>query len=341
MCATAGGGKSSIQVALATCNSAAYLPALLDSLFAQTRQDFTLLVSDDASRDATRAILDSYAKRFPGRISLLPGREERRGIIANFNYLLTCASAEYVFLCDHDDVWLPEKIELSLATMHALEAQHGREVPLLVHTDLAVTGPDLEVQADSFFAYARINPRRNDLVRLLLANVVTGCTAVVNRALRERACPIPQDAMMYDHWLALVAATTGAIAFVDAPTILYRQHDGNAIGAGTPSFFQRVYGTLVSSERQRVMRRYSRQAAVLLARFGGEMSPRHRAATETLARLWEMPSHTRFERLRRCGLGLRGVVRNVALFIVVTRPAPKDRAYGQESMERPVEALRS
>ena len=36
-----------IQVALATHNSEAYLPALLDSLFDQTRQDFTLLVSDD------------------------------------------------------------------------------------------------------------------------------------------------------------------------------------------------------------------------------------------------------------------------------------------------------
>jgi len=144
----------------------------------------------------------------------------------------------------------------------------------------------------------------------------------VNRALLERACPIPDGAMMYDHWLALVAVTTGAIAFVDAPTILYRQHGANAIGARPRlTLLQRIWGTLVSDERERVLKRYSRQAALLLARFGDEMSPRHRAATETLARLWEMPRHRRFARLRQCGLGLRGLVRNVALFIVVTRPA--------------------
>jgi glycosyltransferase involved in cell wall biosynthesis len=313
----------SIQIVLATHNSEVFLPALLDSLFAQTRQDFTLLVSDDASSDRTQAILEAFANRYPGRIAMLSAGIGRRGIIANFDRLLTCATADYVFLSDHDDVWLPDKIERSLAAMHTLEARHGPNVPLLIHTDLIVTGPELEVQAESFFDHGKIDPRRNDLAQLLLANVVTGCTAVVNRALREQACPIPQDSMMHDHWLALVAATTGVIAVVDAPTILYRQHDANAIGADTPSFLERVYGTLVSDERQRVMKRYSRQAAALLARFGSRMNPRHRVATETLARLWDMPRHIRFSRLRRSGLGLRGIVRNVALLIVVTRPAAR------------------
>lgn len=130
---------------------------------------------------------------------------------------------------------------------------------------------------------------------------------------------------MYDHWLALVAATTGAIAFIDEPTVLYRQHGGNVIGAkrpGTRTLIERVYGTLVSREREQVLKRYSRQAAVLLARFGEHMSPRGRAATETLARLWDTPRFRRFGALRRCGLGLEGLTRNVALFLVVTRGDP-------------------
>jgi hypothetical protein len=127
---------------------------------------------------------------------------------------------------------------------------------------------------------------------------------------------------MHDHWLALVAATTGAIAYVDDRTILYRQHGANAIGAHNPrtaALLQRVFGTLVSRERERVLKRYSRQAAVLLERLGDEMPPGQRAATETLAGLWEMPRLGRFLALRRCGLGLEGLVRNAALFIVVTR----------------------
>lgn len=319
-----------IEVGLTTCESEPFLAALLDSLFAQTRQDFTLVVADDASTDGTGAILAAYSARYPGRIVLLPPDGPRRGVIANFDRVLAHADADYMFLCDHDDVWFPDKIERSLDSIRALEAEHGPEAPLLVHTDLVVAGPGLEILGDSMVRYAGVDPLRSDPVQLLLANVVTGCTTVVNRPLRLQARPIPPEAMMYDHWLALVAATAGAIAFIDEPTLLYRQHGGNAIGAkrpGTRTLIERVYGTLVSREREEVLKRYSRQAAVLLARFGAQMSPRDRAATETLAGLWDIPRFRRFAALRRCGLGLEGLTRNVALFLVVTR-AERDPAAG-------------
>jgi glycosyltransferase involved in cell wall biosynthesis len=314
--------RPTIEIGLTTYNGEAYLPALLESIFAQTCQDFTLLVSDDASTDGTEAIIERYAERHPGRIVKLPPDGLRRGVVANFDRVLAHADADYVFLCDHDDVWLPHKIERSLEAMLALEAEHAPGTPLLVHTDLVVTGPELEILGESFFDYAGVDPRRNDPAQLLLANVATGCTTVINRALRLQARPIPDEAIMYDHWLALVAVTRGAIAFVDEPTVLYRQHGRNAIGAKparTRTMLQRVYGTLVSREREHVLKRYSRQAEVLLARFGDQMSPSDRAATETVARLWDMPRFRRFASLRRCGLGLEGLARNIALMIVVTR----------------------
>lgn len=325
-------GGPSIEVALTTYNSEPYLTPLLDSLFAQTRQDFTLLVADDASTDGTKAIIEDYCRRYPGRIEQLPPDGPRRGVIANFDRVLARASADYVFLCDHDDVWLPNKIELSLEAMRSLEAGHRPGTPLLVHTDLVVTDAELAVINDSLVGYSGLDPRRNDPVRLLLSNVVTGCTTVVNRALLLRALPIPRDAMMHDHWLALVAATSGATRFVDASTILYRQHDRNTLGAQgrqAAALIQRVYGTLVSRHRERVLKRYSRQAAILLARMGEEMSPRHRAATEILAQLWDRPRLGRFVALRRCGLGLDGLVRNVALFIVVTRASRSSARLGR------------
>ena len=338
-----------IEIALATCDSERFLPALLDSLFAQTRQDFTILVSDDASRDGTPAVLDSYARRFPGRIRQLPSNAVRLGVIANFDRLLAHATGDYLFLCDHDDVWLPHKVDRSLAAMRALAAKHRPDTPLLVHSDLVVTGPALEVIHPSFFAYAGIDPRRNDFLRLLLANVVTGCTSVMNRALYRHARPIPREAMMYDHWIALVAAMSGAIAYVDEPLILYRQHAANAIGARPPraaSFAQRVHGTLVSREREWLLKRYSAQAAALIARFGAEMAPRDRLAAKTLADLWETPRLRRFARLRRCGLGLEGLVRTIALWIVVTRGtrpagrrAPSAAMVGPEGFEPPTKPL--
>jgi hypothetical protein len=232
--ASAAEGRPTIEVGLTTYNSEAYLPALLDSLFAQTRQEFTLLIGDDGSSDRTGTIIDSYSKLYPGRIVQLPAVGERLGIIGNFDRVLAHADADYVFLCDHDDVWLPDKIERSLEAMEALAAGHPPGTPLLIHTDLIVAGSELEILSESFFDYAGVDPRRNDPVQILLANVVTGCTTVINRPLRLQARPIPSEALMYDHWLALVAVTTGAIAFVEEPTVLYRQHEGNAIGANPP-----------------------------------------------------------------------------------------------------------
>jgi glycosyltransferase involved in cell wall biosynthesis len=342
-------GSILIEVALATFNSERFLSALLDSLLDQTRQDFTILVSDDASTDGTQRLLARYAAAHPGRFRLLPPNASRLGVIGNFDRLLAHATADYVFLCDHDDVWLPQKIERSLEAMHRLEAAHPAGTPLLVHADLIVVGPELELLHPSFFAYSGIDPRRSRFVQLLLANVVTGCTTVINRPLCARVGPIPREAVMYDHWLALVAAMQGAITYVDEPLVLYRQHEGNAIGAQAPrsaSFLQRVYGTLWSRERERLLRRYTSQAAILAERFAADMSPPDLAAAQSLAQLWKMPRFGRFARLRRCGLGLEGLVRNVALFIVVTRARRAARPrhdgagmVGPEGFEPPTKPL--
>ena len=69
----------SVEVALATCNSARYLPELLNSLFGQSFRDFTLLVSDDGSTDATHIILADYVHRYPARIRIIRSNEPAAG----------------------------------------------------------------------------------------------------------------------------------------------------------------------------------------------------------------------------------------------------------------------
>ena len=58
--ATGPGGQPLVDILLATYNGAKYLPAQLDSILAQTHQNFRLLVSDDGSSDATVEILERY-----------------------------------------------------------------------------------------------------------------------------------------------------------------------------------------------------------------------------------------------------------------------------------------
>ena len=54
---------------------------------------------------------------------------------------------------------------------------------------------------------------------------------VINKALKELATPFPDNIIMHDYWLALVACLSGEIGFVDRPTIKYRQHSNNTVGA--------------------------------------------------------------------------------------------------------------
>lgn len=85
---------------------------------------------------------------------------------------------------------------------------------------------------DSLWRYQLSDPERGcRLNRLLMQNVATGCTVMINRPLLELALPIPDAAIMHDWWLALVAAAFGKIGTVHEATVLYRQHGGNDTGA--------------------------------------------------------------------------------------------------------------
>ncbi|NJK40820.1 MAG: hypothetical protein HC934_04660 [Acaryochloridaceae cyanobacterium SU_2_1] len=102
----------------------------------------------------------------------------------------------------------------SLAAIKQLEAQWGQEMPILVHSDLSLVTADLELIHPSFWRSQNLDPTRNALRHLLIRNHITGCTVVINTALRELALPIPNSAFMHDWWLGLVAAAFGKIAYL-------------------------------------------------------------------------------------------------------------------------------
>ena len=75
------------------------------------------------------------------------------------------------------------------------------------------------------------SPKRNNPYQIAIQNNVVGCSVAFNKALLEKALPIPENIVMHDWWIALVASMTGKVVFDPNPLILYRQHDLNTIGA--------------------------------------------------------------------------------------------------------------
>lgn len=220
-----------VDILLATYNGAKYLSEQLDSIIAQNFKSWHIIVRDDLSSDNTLEILKNYASNFPGRITIVTDNHGNIGIKQNFSYLMQLSNAPYIMFCDQDDIWLPNKVNLTLQLMQHAEKIKPYGVPILAHTNLQVVNSRINLIDKSFWHFQNIDPKYNSLNRLLLQSTITGCTVMVNKPLLKLALPIPNNCIMHDWWIGLVATSFGFITYSYTPTVLYRQHSNNTIGA--------------------------------------------------------------------------------------------------------------
>lgn len=306
-----------VDILLSTYNGAAHVEAQIASVLAQTEENLRLLVRDDGSRDGTVALVEAIAGRDP-RVVLVDRNGPNLGAAGSFMALLRHIEAPCFMFCDQDDVWLPDKVAVSLA---ALEPDGDR--PGLAFSDLRVVDGDLAELSPSFMRFQRFDPIRGTrLPRLLMQNVVVGCTLAGNRALLEASGLVdaarPRDVMMHDWWLTLVASAFGTITYLDRPTILYRQHGGNVLGAPGSNFGR--YMRMLRNQRpwrkaQTYLSRVSRQAASFGQFYGDRLDPTQRMLVERVAGLREGHVQVGLLRAYAAGIGMNAVDRNVALFL--------------------------
>lgn len=200
-----------ISVCVATYNGTRYVLAQLQSILPQLAADDELIVSDDGSTDATREVVRCIGDP---RIVLIDG--PCAGLVHNFEHALRQARGDAIFLCDQDDIWLPQKVQ---RMMHALD-----EVDLVV-SDCRVVDDALNELHPSFF---HLNGSRSGLLRNLAKNGYLGCCMAMRRTVLDAALPFPENIAMHDWWIGLVAECTARVRFLDETLSLYRRHGGNA-----------------------------------------------------------------------------------------------------------------
>ncbi len=97
-----------VTIGVPVYNGARFLRPCLDSLLGQTFTDFTLLISDNASTDDTRAIAESYVAADPRvRYHRHP---KNIGMYGNYEFQLRSADTRYVKVANADDFWAPTMI---------------------------------------------------------------------------------------------------------------------------------------------------------------------------------------------------------------------------------------
>lgn len=221
---------SNIDILMASYNSEKYIESQIDSILNQTYNDYHIYINDDISTDNTLNILQNYKKQY-NNIFSISQNSKRQGIKENFSTLMDKSNADYIMFSDHDDVWFDNKIEITYKEMTALEKKYSATTPLLVFTDKTVTDSSLNIINQSHNKSEKLNTKNISFNRLLMGNVVSGCTIMINKVLKEICGHINKNAIMHDYWLALTAAAFGHICYIDKPTMYYRQHGSNTLGA--------------------------------------------------------------------------------------------------------------
>lgn len=269
-----------VEILLAVYNNADYLADFLDSLLAQDFDDFHILASDDASNDGSLEILESKAPLFRNGINIIR-REDRSGSAkANFSFLMERSTGDYILWADADDIWKPEKVRLFVEAISELEATAGPETPLFVYSDVSVTDGSLNVLSESYWQFKKIDPQTSrSLSKTLICVPMLGCASIINRALLEKAIPVPLDLVTgHDWWTLLVAVTFGQARSIPQKTMYYRLHGSNSSIPQKVSFFSylRAKSPAAGVSRRLMLRRL--QAQALLSAFEKDL-PAQQLAT--------------------------------------------------------------
>lgn len=293
---------SKATILLAAYKGGEYAGAMIDSILAQDCDEWELVLSDDGG--FTEELLAKYAERYPDRITLHRSGRRFGSAQKHFLYLMKlCRNAEYLMFCDQDDVWHPDKVRKTLEAMRTAEqaaraeSREENAPPVLVHTDLRVVDGELKTLDESFMHYSRLDGSRLALNELLIQNVVTGCTLMINRPLAALALEGAEEEkmLMHDWWIALCAAAFGKSVFLPEATIDYRQHGGNVVGAKSPLDPSYLKRRLSGGAIRKSLNDTSAQAEAFLTVYGDRLNA---AQKETLEAYAKLPSMGKLARLR-------------------------------------------
>jgi glycosyltransferase involved in cell wall biosynthesis len=203
-----------VSVVMCTYNGATYLDIQLTSVLQQTYPNIEIVIVDDASTDSTWEILQTYQQAY--KHIRLYKNEKNLGYIKNFESALQKATGELIAVCDQDDIWELNKIEL---------LQQGIGEAQLIYHDSAL------IDEDGVWLSKNISTilgmyEGNAIQALLFANCVSGHAMLFRKALLAYVLPFPPDTY-YDWWIALVALSQGNIKYIPQPLVKYRQHTHN------------------------------------------------------------------------------------------------------------------
>lgn len=219
--------EAKVAVLLCTFNGEQHLEEQLESIAQQQGlAHIDIWVSDDGSTDGTLDLLERFRQRWDkGRFVIKQG--PKKGFAANFLSLAcdTQIEADYYAYSDQDDVWEIDKLSRAVRAL----SQHRSELAALYCSRTTLISESGELLGKNSPIFSKPPSFRNALVQSLAG----GNTMVFNQQAKSLLFQAGKvDIVSHDWWTyLLVTGAGGSVMYDTRPSIRYRQHDDNEMGA--------------------------------------------------------------------------------------------------------------
>lgn len=213
-----------ISIAMTTYNGSLYIQEQLDSVLAQTVSDFELIICDDCSTDNTFSIIKEYEQK-DSRIHAFRNAYNL-GFKKNFERAIGLTSGEFVALCDQDDVWTYNHLEVLLKGI-------GDKMISAGNSDL-IDGRGnrigLTLKQMEALGYYPKDELSRALSFILFRNPIQGAAMLIRKDFFMKALPIPDGVDYHDAWFSIFSCFWGGMSYVDIIVNGYRMHEKNVTG---------------------------------------------------------------------------------------------------------------
>ncbi len=210
-----------ISVCMASYNGEKYIKKQIESILIQLSLEDEIIISDDGSVDNTINIIEGFKDQ---RIKVLNNhyllknrksvKQRFRSATKNFENALKNASGEIIFLSDQDDIWLDNKVEITL--------QYLKECDLVVSDYSFIDENDNSI-AEIF----NIRNKAKGFISNLMSTPYIGCGMAFSKKILNNSLPFPKNLLAHDLWIGFIARYSGKVLFIDNKLFLHRRHKQN------------------------------------------------------------------------------------------------------------------
>lgn len=226
-----------ISLVMSTYNGQNYIEQQLESIRIQTLSPEEVIIRDDCSSDGTVNVIKEYIKKNNLNWKF-ESNHTNIGYKENFYRGVYQTSGDFIFLCDQDDIWNPEKIEIMVNVLkkHPEIWTLNCGVELINEDNKRLEYACEKGWQNANFLFAPVPlPMLQffELPYILRHNITPGCAMVIDRRTRDGFLKLYDYGLPHDWYMNIIASANNGCAFLNQDLLFYRRHSLNAIGANT------------------------------------------------------------------------------------------------------------